>query len=160
MASTSARERWRRPLDGYGSTGSPSGSERITLLQSGLTYTDGRLRGYDAAVLMEVVELLDLDRLPALEHAVFGAAAPATVIATTPNAEYNVRFEGLPTGTFRHRDHRFEWTRQQFADWATAVGDRYGYAVRLLGVGSEDPDVGPPTQMAVFTRSAGPEVTS
>ena len=133
---------------------------RIRLLQSGLTYTDARLRGYDAAVLMEVIEHLDLDRLPALEHAVFGAAVPATVIVTTPNAEYNVRFEGLPAGTFRHRDHRFEWTRQQFADWAAAVADRHGYGVRLLGVGEEDPDVGTPTQMAVFTRGTAVEVAA
>ncbi len=127
--------------------------DRVTLLQSGLTYTDARLRGYDAAVLMEVVEHLDPDRLPALEHAVFAAAAPTTVVVTTPNVEHNVRFEGLPAGSFRHRDHRFEWTRQEFADWATGVGERHGYAVRLLGVGDDDPEVGPPTQMAVFTRT-------
>jgi 3' terminal RNA ribose 2'-O-methyltransferase Hen1 len=127
---------------------------RIQLLQSGLTYTDARLRDYDAAVLMEVIEHLDLDRLPALEHAVFGAAAPPTVVVTTPNVEYNVRFDALPSGTFRHRDHRFEWTRQEFADWAAATADRHGYTVRLLGVGDEDRDVGTPTQMAVFTRAA------
>ncbi len=127
---------------------------RIRLLQSGLTYTDARLRGYDAAVLMEVVEHLDPDRLPALEHAVFGAAAPTTVVVTTPNVEYNVRFEGLAAGALRHRDHRFEWTRQEFAGWAAAVGERYGYAVRLLGVGDDDPEVGTPTQLAVFTRRA------
>jgi 3' terminal RNA ribose 2'-O-methyltransferase Hen1 len=127
---------------------------RIRLLQSGLTYTDARLRGYDAAVLMEVVEHLDPDRLPALEHAVFGAAGPTTVVVTTPNVEYNVRFEGLAAGAFRHRDHRFEWTRQEFAGWADAVAERYGYAVRLLGVGDDDPEVGAPTQMAVFTRRA------
>jgi 3' terminal RNA ribose 2'-O-methyltransferase Hen1 len=127
---------------------------RIRLLQSGLTYTDARLRGYDAAVLMEVVEHLDPDRLPALEHAVFGAAVPTTVVVTTPNVEYNVRFEGLAAGAFRHRDHRFEWTRQEFAGWAAAVGERYGYAVRLLGVGDDDPEVGTPTQLAVFTRRA------
>ncbi len=125
---------------------------RIRLLQSGLTYTDARLRGFDAAVLMEVVEHLDLDRLPALEHVVFAAAAPTTVVVTTPNVEYNVRYPDLPPGAFRHRDHRFEWTRQQFTDWAAAVGDRHGYAVRLLGVGDEDPDLGAPSQMAVFTR--------
>jgi 3' terminal RNA ribose 2'-O-methyltransferase Hen1 len=133
---------------------------RIRLLQSGLTYTDARLQGYDAAVLMEVVEHLDLDRLPALEHAVFGAATPTTVVVTTPNVEYNVRFDKLPAGTFRHRDHRFEWTREQFADWASVIADRYGYTVRLLGVGDEDPNVGTPTQMAVFTRGATVEVAA
>jgi 3' terminal RNA ribose 2'-O-methyltransferase Hen1 len=133
---------------------------RINLLQSGLTYTDARLRGYDAAVLMEVIEHLDLDRLPALEHAVFGAATPTTVVVTTPNVEYNVRFDNLPAGTFRHRDHRFEWTRQEFADWASVIADRYGYGARLLGVGDEDPDVGTPSQMAVFTRGAAAEVAA
>jgi hypothetical protein len=122
---------------------------RVRLLQSGLTYTDARLRGYDAAVLMEVVEHLDPDRLPALEHAVFAAATPTTVVVTTPNVEYNVRFEALPAGAFRHPGPPLRVDAQEFADWTTAVGDRHGYAVRLLGVGDEDPDVGTPSQMAV-----------
>jgi 3' terminal RNA ribose 2'-O-methyltransferase Hen1 len=127
---------------------------RLTLLQGALTYTDARLRGYDAAVLMEVVEHLDPDRLPALERTVFADAAPGTVIVTTPNVEHNVRFEGLLPGGMRHRDHRFEWTRAEFAEWATGVAARHGYAVRFVGVGTDDPEVGPPTQMAVFTRAA------
>ncbi len=103
---------------------------------------------------MEVIEHLDPDRLPALEQAVFAAAAPATVIVTTPNIEHNVRYEHLPAGTFRHRDHRFEWTRRQFEKWAQGLAERHGYAVRLLPVGADDPEVGPPTQMAVFRRNA------
>jgi 3' terminal RNA ribose 2'-O-methyltransferase Hen1 len=126
---------------------------RLTLLQSALTYTDARLRGYDAAVLMEVVEHVDPDRLPALAHAVFAAAAPATVVLTTPNAEHNVRYPGL-AGGFRHRDHRFEWTRAEFAAWTRSVADRYGYTVAHRGVGADDPEVGPPTQLAVFLRRA------
>lgn len=126
---------------------------RLTLLHGALTYTDSRLVGYDAAVLMEVIEHLDLDRLPALEHTVFAAAAPDTVIVTTPNVEHNVRYEHLPAGTMRHRDHRFEWTRAQFAAWAERVAERHRYTVRLLAVGSDDPEVGPPTQMAVFSRA-------
>jgi 3' terminal RNA ribose 2'-O-methyltransferase Hen1 len=123
---------------------------RLTLLQSALTYTDERLRGFDAAVLMEVVEHVDVDRLPALEHAVFGVAAPTTVVVTTPNREHNVRYPGL-TG-LRHPDHRFEWTRAEFAAWTAAVAGRYGYTVRLAPVGDDDPEVGPPTQLAVFGR--------
>ena len=126
--------------------------DRLTLLQSGLTYTDARLRGYDAAVLVEVVEHLDPERLPALEHAVFAAAAPVTVVVTTPNVEHNVRFEDLPVGSFRHRDHRFEWTREQFAGWAAGVAGRHGYTVSLAGIGEDDVEVGPPTQMGVFER--------
>ncbi|WP_410620565.1 3' terminal RNA ribose 2'-O-methyltransferase Hen1 [Amycolatopsis sp. cmx-8-4] len=126
---------------------------RVTLRQSALTYADPALAGYDAAVLMEVVEHVDEERLPALEHAVFGVAAPRTVIVTTPNAEYNRLFEFLPMGHFRHADHRFEWTRAEFREWADGVAARNRYAVRYLPVGPEDQDSGPPTQMAVFTTS-------
>ncbi|MEU5435133.1 3' terminal RNA ribose 2'-O-methyltransferase Hen1 [Streptomyces sp. NPDC020719] len=125
-------------------------ADRITLTQGSLAYTDKRLKGYDAAVLSEVIEHLDLPRLPALEYAVFGAARPRTVIVTTPNVEYNVRWETLPAGHVRHGDHRFEWTRAEFRDWAGAVAERHGYDVEFAPVGPDDPEVGPPTQMAVF----------
>jgi 3' terminal RNA ribose 2'-O-methyltransferase Hen1 len=126
---------------------------RLRLLQSSLTYRDERLAGYDAVVLMEVIEHLDPERLPALESTVFGHARPRTVVVTTPNVEYNVRYDRLAAGTMRHRDHRFEWTRAQFADWAAGVGERTGYTAQFLPVGESDPVVGPPTQMAVFTRT-------
>jgi 3' terminal RNA ribose 2'-O-methyltransferase Hen1 len=122
---------------------------RITLWQSALTYTDDRLKGYDAAVLMEVVEHVDPPRLPALEAAVFGHAHPTHVVVTTPNVEYNVRYPGLIG--MRHSDHRFEWTRAEFQDWATTVAATHGYRVAFRGVGDDDPDVGTPTQLALFT---------
>jgi 3' terminal RNA ribose 2'-O-methyltransferase Hen1 len=125
---------------------------RIRIFQSALTYRDERLAGLDAAVLMEVVEHVDPPRLEALERAIFGHAAPGTVIVTTPNVEHNVRFETLPTGTMRHRDHRFEWTRAEFRSWADGVAAAHGYTARYLPVGADDPEVGPPTQMAVFSK--------
>ncbi|ANS68572.1 hypothetical protein SLINC_6348 [Streptomyces lincolnensis] len=128
-------------------------ASRVKLFQSSLAYTDNRLKGYDAAVLSEVVEHVDLPRLPALEYAVFGAARPRTVLVTTPNVEYNVRWETLPAGHARHGDHRFEWTREEFRAWAGTVAERHGYAVEFAPVGPDDPEVGPPTQMAVFTRT-------
>ncbi|HTY73817.1 MAG TPA: 3' terminal RNA ribose 2'-O-methyltransferase Hen1 [Actinomycetes bacterium] len=131
----------------------PAVGDRLTLFQSSLTYRDVRLAGLDAAVLMEVVEHVDPPRLGALERTVFGHAAPTTVVVTTPNAEHNVRFDFLAPGSFRHRDHRFEWTRAEFATWTTRVAQTYGYDVRHLPVGGDDPEVGPPTQLAVFTRS-------
>lgn len=124
---------------------------RVQLVQGSLAYTDRRLKGYDAAVLSEVIEHLDLPRLPALEYAVFGSARPRTVLVTTPNVEYNVRWETLPAGHSRHGDHRFEWTREEFRGWARTVAERHGYAVEFTPVGLDDPEVGPPTQMAVFT---------
>ncbi|MFF1722817.1 3' terminal RNA ribose 2'-O-methyltransferase Hen1 [Streptomyces sviceus] len=123
---------------------------RVQLFQGSLAYTDKRLKGYDAAVLSEVIEHLDLPRLPALEYAVFGAARPRTVLVTTPNVEYNVRWESLPAGHVRHGDHRFEWTRGEFRAWAASVAERHGYDVEFVPVGPDDPEVGPPTQMAVF----------
>ncbi|MDH6218772.1 3' terminal RNA ribose 2'-O-methyltransferase Hen1 [Streptomyces pseudovenezuelae] len=125
-------------------------ASRVKLFQGSLAYTDNRLKGYDAAVLSEVIEHLDLPRLPALEYAVFGAARPRTVLVTTPNVEYNVRWESLPAGHVRHGDHRFEWTREEFRTWAGAVAERHGYGVEFVPVGPDDPEVGPPTQMAVF----------
>ncbi|SEC23686.1 3' terminal RNA ribose 2'-O-methyltransferase Hen1 [Streptomyces sp. TLI_105] len=126
---------------------------RVKLTQGSLAYTDKRLAGYDAAVLSEVIEHLDLPRLPALEYAVFGSARPRTVVVTTPNVEYNVRWESLPAGHVRHGDHRFEWTREEFRAWAAGVAGQYGYGVEFAPVGPDDPEVGPPTQMAVFSRT-------
>jgi 3' terminal RNA ribose 2'-O-methyltransferase Hen1 len=130
--------------------------ERLDIFQTALTYRDDRLAGLDAAVLMEVIEHVDPERLPALERVVFGFAAPATVIVTTPNAEYNPYFETLPAGPLRHRDHRFEWTRSEFRAWARHVADVHGYRARFLPVGPEHPGAGPPTQLAVFTKQAAP----
>ena len=125
---------------------------RVELVQGGLTYRDARFAGFDAATLVEVVEHLDPPRVAALEQVVFAHAAPPTVVVTTPNREHNVRFPGLPAGALRHRDHRFEWTRAEFRAWAERVAGEHGYAVRLAPVGTDDPEVGPPTQMAVFSR--------
>jgi hypothetical protein len=99
---------------------------------------------------MEVVEHLDPARLPALEAAVFGHARPGAVIVTTPNVEYNAKYEGL-TG-MRHSDHRFEWTRAEFRSWASAVAAAHGYDVTFRGAGDEDPDLGTPTQLALFLK--------
>jgi 3' terminal RNA ribose 2'-O-methyltransferase Hen1 len=126
--------------------------ERIALLHGSLTYRDRRIEGYDAAAVVEVIEHLDAARLAAFERAVFEFARPETVVITTPNVEYNVRFETLAPGAFRHADHRFEWTREQFQTWSRRVGERFGYRVRFLPVGLEDAALGAPTQMGIFVR--------
>jgi 3' terminal RNA ribose 2'-O-methyltransferase Hen1 len=126
--------------------------QRIKLIQGSLTYRDQRLNGYDAATVVEVIEHLDSPRLAGFERVLFEFARPTTVVITTPNVEYNVKFENLPAGKLRHKDHRFEWTRSEFQAWANRVAERFGYSVQFLPVGSEDLDVGAPTQMGVFSR--------
>jgi len=130
----------------------PAKRERIALHHGALTYRDRRLEGLDALTLIEVIEHLDASRLPALERNVFELAHPRVVVVTTPNVEYNARFAELPTGRLRHRDHRFEWARAEFAGWCDAIAARFGYAVRRTGIGTEDASLGAPTQMAVFRR--------
>ena len=125
---------------------------RLKLLQSSLTYRDTRLAGFEGAAVIEVVEHLDPQRLLAFERSVFESSAPGVVALTTPNAEYNVRFRSLRAGQFRHPDHRFEWNRRDFQNWSESVAARFGYRVTFEGIGTDDPDVGTPTQMAVFKR--------
>ena len=126
--------------------------ERVTLIQGSLTLRNTRLEGYDAAVLSEVIEHLDPHRLDLVAASVLGCARPRVVVLTTPNRKYNALFDGLAAGALRHADHRFEWTRDEFAAWTDAVAARHRYAVERRGVGEEHPEFGPPSQLAIFTR--------
>ncbi|WP_309740430.1 3' terminal RNA ribose 2'-O-methyltransferase Hen1 [Chamaesiphon sp. OTE_20_metabat_361] len=124
---------------------------RLQLIQGSLNYRDARIAGYDAATVIEVIEHMELDRLKAFERVLFEFAKPKMAIVTTPNVEYNVKFENLPIGKLRHPDHRFEWTRAKFQTWAQGISDRSKYSVEFGSIGNIDPEVGAPTQMAIFT---------
>jgi 3' terminal RNA ribose 2'-O-methyltransferase Hen1 len=130
----------------------PMQRARIDLQQGSLTYRDARMAGFDAACAIEVIEHIDATRLTAFERTIFEFAKPQTVVVTTPNVEYNARFPNLPAGAMRHRDHRFEWTRAEFQAWAEGVSERHAYSVEFLPIGDVDPELGPPTQMGVFSR--------
>ena len=125
-------------------------AERVRLIHGSLMYRDKRLEGFDAAAVVEVVEHLDPPRLSAFERVLFEFARPRTVVLTTPNREFNVKWETVGGGRFRHPDHRFEWTRQEFQEWAKGIATRFGYNVRFVAVGPEDEKLGPPTQMGIF----------
>lgn len=144
----------RMPPAGFRQQGGEAGRARLAMFQSSLTYRDRRLAGLDAAVLAEVIEHVEPERLAAIERVVFGFAAPGTVVVTTPNREHNAEY-GMAEGALRHPDHRFEWTRAEFAGWASRVAGEHGYAVRIAAVGPEpESGAGAPTQMAVFTRTS------
>ena len=130
----------------------PKLKERIKLIQGSLMYRDKRLNGFDGAAVVEVIEHLDAPRLAAFERVLFEFARPQVVVLTTPNAEYNVKFQTLPAGQFRHRDHRFEWTRSQFESWANGIAEKFGYKVEFKPVGDLDAQFGPPTQMGIFRQ--------
>ena len=126
---------------------------------------------------VEVVEHLDPAPLAAFGDAVLGRCAPRVAIVTTPNKEYNecFRTEGLSKGQFnplerppplaalelRNSDHRFEWTRAEFKEWADGLAARYGYTVRFRGAGGGDWHADPPydesvTGQELLERGVGP----
>jgi len=125
---------------------------RVTLVHGGAEDCAGLLADHDCAVLSEVIEHIDPDRLAGLERAVFGLMRPRCVILTTPNADYNAIL-GVPPHRFRHPDHRFEWGRARFGAWAAGVAARNGYALRCRDLGGCHPEHGGASQMAVFARA-------
>jgi len=127
--------------------------QRLTLMQGSLMYRDARLSGYDAAAVVEVIEHLDPPRRDAFERVLFERARPASVVLTTPNRDYNAAWPTLPAGEFRHRDHRFEWSRDEFASWCDNIRTRFNYRFRILPVGPENAALGAPTQMAIFEQT-------
>jgi len=134
--------------------------KRVTLFQSSLCYRDKRFKNYDAVSIVEVIEHLDENRLPSFETVVFADAAPATIIITTPNFDYNVNYTGLRENKFRHGDHRFEWNRVQFHAWADSVAASNNYSVRYEDIGEKDENQNTPTQMAIFRKNAPQKPTT
>ncbi|MDR1546497.1 MAG: 3' terminal RNA ribose 2'-O-methyltransferase Hen1 [Deltaproteobacteria bacterium] len=124
--------------------------DKVTLLHGSVVYLDERLRGYDAAVCQEVVEHLEPHRLPVFAQILFGEMRPKTVAVTTPNREWNVKFANLPANGLRHADHRFEFSRAEFAQWAETTARRHGYRVELDELGELDDQLGRPTLMGIF----------
>ncbi len=133
----------------------PAQRERIALFQGSLTYRDTRICGFDAVSVIEVIEHLDAGRLAAFERIVFGTSHAKTIVITTPNKEYNRVWEGLSEDSLRHPDHRFEWTRKEFENWASRVANEWGYDVRFVRIGTVHPEWGSPSQAAVFGKREG-----
>ena len=126
--------------------------EKLTLIQGALTYRDARIEGVDAVALVEVIEHLDEHRLEALEQVIFECIQPKYAVLTTPNSEYNQLFESLPNGVFRHSDHRFEWTREEFEAWGNAIAKQFNYTAKYQQLGEVHETYGGLSQMVVFEK--------
>ena len=127
--------------------------DKLTLMQASLTYKDTRFEGFDCACIVEVIEHIDATRIPSFERIIFEFAAPKTVIITTPNKNYNVNYKTLCADKLRHNDHRFEWSKEEFENWANNICKKFSYTVELCGIGEEDEQQQTATQMGVFTRN-------
>lgn len=123
--------------------------ERVKFFNSSVLYLDHRTKDLDAVVLVEVIEHLEEVRLPVLAANVFKYMEPSMVVITTPNFEFNQRFE---TKGFRHPDHRFEWTREEFKSWCEVQAQKYGYTFKIDFIGEVDSALGGPTQVGVFIK--------
>ncbi|MDQ2075178.1 methyltransferase [Marinimicrobium sp. ABcell2] len=124
---------------------------RLKLLCGSYTDKNAHLIGFETAAMVETIEHVEPAKLSKVELAVFGYFQPKTLYMTTPNSEYNPLFD-LPSGVFREPDHKFEWTRVKFQQWARGVAQRQGYTVTFSGIGDYHPDFGQPTQTALFKR--------
>lgn len=136
-------------LDDDDTEGGAGDRARIELVHGSMTEPGPALAGFDCAVLLETIEHIAPDRLSVLERAIFARMRPATVIITTPNAEFN-HLLGVPPHRFRHPDHHFEWDRDKFRRWATGVAARNGYRVDCHTIAGNHPTLGGASQMAVF----------
>lgn len=127
------------------------GEGHLSLHHASFTDLIEDLTDFDAAVMVETIEHVEPHRLSAIERTLFARYRPRTILVTTPNREYNV-FYGVPECDFRHRDHRFEWSRSKFRKWSEGVAGRHGYRVAFDDIGAVDPELGSSTQMATFSR--------
>ncbi|XP_068144023.1 small RNA 2'-O-methyltransferase [Drosophila tropicalis] len=131
----------------------------VDVLQGSVAESSKELQGIDAVVALELIEHVYDDVLNKIPSNIFGFMQPKLVIISTPNSDYNViftRFKPLLSNGFRHHDHKFEWTREQFKSWCLEIVAKYpNYMFSLLGLG-DPPEgyttVGHATQMVIFVR--------
>lgn len=123
-------------------------------------------------IICKVIEHMEEDQTFQFGKTVLSLFRPKLLIVSTPNYEYNTVLQqsGAPCQPkdktesqlpkFRNHDHKFEWTRAQFSQWASKLAKRYNYSVEFTGVGGGSGNVDPgfASQIAVFKRQSFSEV--
>lgn len=125
----------------------------VNVFEGNVGREDDRVLNSDVVVAIELIEHLVSEDFEKFPSTVFGFIQPKLAIVTTPNYDFNVLFENGVA--FRHHDHKFEFTRKQFEDWARDITEKYRYSVEIFGIGeppSGREDVGYCSQMAVFKK--------
>jgi hypothetical protein len=105
-----------------------------------------------------------------------GVYHPQFLLVTTPSYTFNARFtspdapksarRGYPDPTgrtdriFRHHDHKFEWTREEFTTWCEETAKEWGYSAQQTSIGraldqdpwERDEELQGATSVVVFRR--------
>ncbi|EDW90837.2 small RNA 2'-O-methyltransferase [Drosophila yakuba] len=131
----------------------------VQILHGSVADSSEELRDTDAVVALELIEHVYDDVLAKIPVNIFGFMQPKLVVFSTPNSDFNViftRFNPLLPNGFRHEDHKFEWTREEFKNWCLGIVEKYpNYMFSLTGVGNppkEYESVGHVSQIAIFVR--------
>ncbi|KAK3739376.1 hypothetical protein QZH41_015765 [Actinostola sp. cb2023] len=133
----------------------------VSMLQGSISQPDDRFCNFDLISCVEIIEHLVPEHLELMPAVIFGQLSPKVVIVTTPNADFNVLFPNLKG--FRHWDHKFEWTREEFQEWSTTQAAKYGYSVTFQGIGDGPigtEHLGCCSQMALFERLEANQTTA
>lgn len=126
----------------------------VRICHGDVAIPDDRLSA-DCFLMIELIEHMELENLERAVRTVFGYYQPKYVIVSTPNREFNhlLNRDESDQHKFRHYDHRFEWNRFEFSQWADKICSQFPYSCNFDGVGhlpNSEP-FGPCTQIAIFT---------
>lgn len=122
-----------------------------SIWKGGLEVINENFVGAECIVSSEVIEHLPSHIFPFFAPVLLGVYHPKIFLVTTPSYTFNARFtspnappsvrKGYPDPTgrtnriFRHDDHKFEWTVQEFHEWCKETAERWGYEAHISDVG-------------------------
>ncbi|MCP1182506.1 3' terminal RNA ribose 2'-O-methyltransferase Hen1 [Paenibacillus sp. 1781tsa1] len=116
-----------------------------------LFYFDEQMQNQDVMILCEVIEHIEEYRLNRIMDTIMNEYQPEVLLVTTPNKEYNEVY-AMEQESFRHHDHRFEWTRAELASRCEEWTQRGSYGYEIKGIGEHVEGYGQPTQLVIFER--------